>query len=156
MAVEKCAVRSEDCLSHIKVVLMRRGLPAHEQGPDSSANGSEEKHHHHQRAAQSPRPSWLKHKNKQAHSLDELIFALWAALLEHFQAFRRLHYQEVLYNPKAPVDGKQFCRESCHLCCWYSAINHCLHILRDVPAQPPEGKKTRGMPVRAALLQIRI
>lgn len=105
----KCAVRSEDCLSHIKVVVTRRGFPVCEQGPDANANGSEEKHHHHQRISQSSRPSWLKDNHKPAHSQHKLIFALWAALLEQrFQAFGRLHYQEVLYNSKAPVDGKQF------------------------------------------------
>lgn len=68
MAVEKCAVRSEYHLSHINVVVTRRGLPVYEQGPDANTSGSDEKRHHHQRIAQSPRPSWLKDNHKLAHS----------------------------------------------------------------------------------------
>lgn len=68
MVVEKCAVRSEDHLSHIKVVVIRRAFPVYEQGPDANTNGSDEKHHYHQRIVQSPRPSWLKDNHKLAHS----------------------------------------------------------------------------------------
>lgn len=68
MVVEKCSVRSEDHLSHIKVVVTRRDLPIYEQGSDANTNGSDEKHHHHQRILLSLRPRQLKDNHKIAHS----------------------------------------------------------------------------------------
>ncbi|KAJ7409768.1 hypothetical protein WISP_112757 [Willisornis vidua] len=68
MVVEKCAVSSEDCPSHINMVVTRRRLSVYEQGPDANTNGSDEKHHHHQTSAQPLSPSCLKDVHKQAHS----------------------------------------------------------------------------------------
>lgn len=79
MVVEKCAVRSENCLSHTKVVFTSRRLPVYEQGPDADTNGSDEKHReshlHHRTTAWSPSPSWHKNNHKQAHTQDEQMFA---------------------------------------------------------------------------------